>query len=554
MSRAQAIGADDRSPAAHSPSPAALEYPPVSRTDLATAFAADGFIGPVDFLGEAECSLLSRYFDDDGRPPPVDWSKGIAASDPLVYDLATRPLLTSLLTELLGPNVVLWGASVVDREPGEAHPWHTDIDSSAADARCVTVWIGLENTSIDSALTLIRGSHRIGKPLQMVAAARGIAREARTAHAALECARACLADATVIEPAMANGQALLFDGRLWHGSLNTRVSGRRRSLILHYAAADVPLRIPDWSHLEWPFVFQTAPRPPVIAVAGEPNRRANRIVRPPPRSAGRPARLKQLTRSIPSSLPGDLGRGWRPYPLFRGSTPVLASIGCHVSVLDTGHSPHPPHAHLDEEVLIVVDGQAEVVIAAAADDPSPRLETLHAGDVIYYPSYQFHTLRCAGPTPVRYAMFRWHGALSGSSAPLQTSITRGFSPGPVFEAPTAFLRRLHCHHTRMTKGAGYAAHRDDHDGALVLLRGRFRTGGRTVRAPAVVFNPVGEWHDVRGMDDPPAEYVVFEFNAPLTDRRRLDRALAQAAIGHFLAMRSRIRGRVAAIRRRLGAA
>lgn len=241
MRRGRAIRGSDRSNSVPSPSGSAPEYRSVGGGDLAARFATDGFIGPVDFIPPAECSLLSRCFDAADRPAPLDWCKGSVASDRVVYDVATRPLVASLLTELLGPNVILWGASVVDRTPGEAHAWHTDIESSAPDARCVTVWVGLENTSVESSLKLIRGSHRIGKALQMVAAERGVPRDARTTDVALECARAYLSDATVIEPAMENGQALLFDGRVWHGSLNSQVSGRRRSLVLQYAAAGASL-------------------------------------------------------------------------------------------------------------------------------------------------------------------------------------------------------------------------------------------------------------------------------------------------------------------------
>src|SRR5262249_9285940 len=160
-----------------------------------------------------------------------------------------------------------------------------------------------------------------------------------------------------IEPDLRNGQALFFDGRLWHGSLNTRASGRRRALLLQYAAAEVPIRIPDFRHLDWPFVFLSTPLPPVIAVTGKANRRINRITNPPPRSRDRLWPLRSLARSIPWPLARDPERGWRPHPQFYGSTPVLGKIGCHVSVLDPDHSPHRPHAHLDEEILIVLDGQ-----------------------------------------------------------------------------------------------------------------------------------------------------------------------------------------------------
>jgi len=47
--------------------------------------------------------------------------------------------------------------------------------------------------------------------------------------------------------------------------------------------------------------------------------------------------------------------------------------------------------------LVVLDGEAEVLIANAPDDPAPRVERLRRGDFAYYPSFQHHTIRCPGP-------------------------------------------------------------------------------------------------------------------------------------------------------------
>ena len=51
-------------------------------------------------------------------------------------------------------------------------------------------------------------------------------------------------------------------------------------------------------------------------------------------------------------------------------------MGCHVSVLSPGRCPHPPHSHVEEELLIILDGEANVEIASSAVDPSPRVEAL----------------------------------------------------------------------------------------------------------------------------------------------------------------------------------
>ena len=64
-----------------------------------------------------------------------------------------------------GGQVILWGASLLDREPGAVHHWHTDIECAAPEARTVSVWIGLENTTPKSSLDLLKG--RKSRPMSL---------------------------------------------------------------------------------------------------------------------------------------------------------------------------------------------------------------------------------------------------------------------------------------------------------------------------------------------------------------------------------------------------
>ena len=252
-----------------------------------------------------------------------------------------------------------------------------------------------------------------------------------------------------------------------------------------------------------------------------------------------------MTRRIPSPLPRDPEKGWKPLQLYRGSTPVLRHLDCHASVLEPGHSPHPPHAHLDEELLIVLDGEADIVIANAADDEAPRVERLAAGDMIYYPSYQFHTLRCPGPTPVTYFMYRWQAALKGRTAAMSTTIARasgdavpweskGRSRTFVFEGPTGFLEKLHVHRSRVRDGGGYQPHADEYDVAMLFLTGRVKTERGTVESPGAIFYPAGASHGLRGVGTAGAEYLVVEFHGerfPEEPRLRLLQRVARSRLG-----------------------
>jgi hypothetical protein len=80
---------------------------------------------------------------------------------------------------------------------------------------------------------------------------------------------------------VSDGEALIFDGRLWHGSYNALEKETRLALLLQNAKADRPVRIHDPKQLEWPFRFLESPRPPVVCVSGQGDGSINRLVPPP---------------------------------------------------------------------------------------------------------------------------------------------------------------------------------------------------------------------------------------------------------------------------------
>ena len=145
------------------------------------------------------------------------------------------------------------------------HYWHTDIESAAPHGRFVSVWIGLENTCKESALSLASRSHRFGKPIQQITKERGLSRSEATSDRVAAWAREFDGAATIAQPDMKDGQAIVFDGRLWHGSHHTG-HDRRSALLLQYASAGTPIAFPDLDKLdEWPFCF-SAEKPSSILV------------------------------------------------------------------------------------------------------------------------------------------------------------------------------------------------------------------------------------------------------------------------------------------------
>ncbi len=223
-------------------------------------------------------------------------------------------------------------------------------------------------------------------------------------------------------------------------------------------------------------------------------------------------------------LPGDPATGWRRHPLFAGPTGLLAFLGCHVSVLGAGATPHPPHAHEDEEILLMLDGEADLDYGETAEAGSG--ERLRPGGFIHYPAGHFHTLSNPGPRDATYLMFRWHAAAPAGAGPAlprrgvecppapepRRTGGDGFDVTVLLEGPTRHLSKLHAHRTVLHPGCGYPPHADAHDVAIVTLAGEVETLGRRVPPHSAIFYAAGEPHGMANPGGSPAVYLVFEFH------------------------------------------
>lgn len=197
-------------------------------------------------------------------------------------------------------------------------------------------------------------------------------------------------------------------------------------------------------------------------------------------------------------------------------------MNAHVSVLTAGHSPHPPHAHRQEEVLIVLDGEAELVIEDE-NGADARYERLRAGSFVYYPAFQFHTISNPGFAPIKYLMFKWSGPPGEAKRTLPTTIERldidslanasaPFANKFLLEGPTHYLRKLHVHLSELKPGGSHAVHADTHDVAARLLSGTLETMGRRLAPHDVIYFLAGKMHDMKNAGAIPARYLVLEFH------------------------------------------
>jgi len=92
---------------------------------------------------------------------------------------------------------------------------------------------------------------------------------------------------------------------------------------------------------------------------------------------------------------------------FRAPTATLDELELHVTTLNPGQSPHPPHKHANEELVIIKEGSVEAL-------ENGEWRRVGPGSVIFNASNQLHGLRNVGDGPATYHVISWSspGALT----------------------------------------------------------------------------------------------------------------------------------------------
>ena len=85
---------------------------------------------------------------------------------------------------------------------------------------------------------------------------------------------------------------------------------------------------------------------------------------------------------------------------FKSPTITLDELECHVTTLNPGLQSHPPHKHPNEELVIIREGNVEVLSNGEWKKAGP-------GSVIFNASNQLHALKNVGTTPAVYHVLNW---------------------------------------------------------------------------------------------------------------------------------------------------
>jgi quercetin dioxygenase-like cupin family protein len=195
------------------------------------------------------------------------------------------------------------------------------------------------------------------------------------------------------------------------------------------------------------------------------------------------------------------GTAWTIGSAFDLPMPGGWRLHWHVSSLAAGAVPHPRHRHPDEELIVPLCAPLDIVREA-------DVLLLQPGDAAFHPSECLHTLQ-AGERRATYVVLRWRkehaeGApaddgsmVTDAAAATPDPVAPGWLRTVLIDRPTRFLSRLRVHRTEMAAGCGYGWHEDDHDLAIVLVRGTVVSMTRRIAAPAILLHRAGSLHDIR---------------------------------------------------------
>src|SRR3989304_9002961 len=147
---------------------------------------------------------------------------------------------------------------------------------------------------------------------------------------------------------------------------------------------------------------------------------------------------------------------WKIFHALRMYPKGLKELKAHVSLHKGGSMPHELHAHPEEELIVILGGKVQIL---NVDDEGKEHVSQQIGpdSIVYHDSNRAHTIRNIGSAPAIILCLKWIGKkIQGNADFLKSSIFipdykrgSGWKTRRIFESPTQFLTKLHCHTSLM---------------------------------------------------------------------------------------------------------
>jgi quercetin dioxygenase-like cupin family protein len=121
----------------------------------------------------------------------------------------------------------------------------------------------------------------------------------------------------------------------------------------------------------------------------------------PAAAAARGLHAQDSSKRLPSKvflfadLPTKTGDGTRSHAVLDGENHAGFPVEVHVTELEAGKSPHPPHQHVHEEIMMLQVGLLDATV-------NGKTQRLTPGSILYVNSGDLHGVANPGPGRAEY--------------------------------------------------------------------------------------------------------------------------------------------------------
>ena len=221
----------------------ASEFPSGESSAIAERFAKDGYVFPLDVLSAEQAAGYRRQLDELvgraggstlGNKDQLNYGHVIFR---FAHEIVTHPRILDAVEVLLGPDILVWGATFFIKEPRTESfvSWHQDLRYWGLDSDAeVSAWLALSPvTEANGCMRFVPGSHH-GALLPHVDHYEEDNFLTRGQRAAID-----IDEAETVKVTLEPGQASFHHGRLLHASGPNRSDVRRIGLAINYIATHV---------------------------------------------------------------------------------------------------------------------------------------------------------------------------------------------------------------------------------------------------------------------------------------------------------------------------
>lgn len=221
--------------------PTVNDSPKVLTTAQIEDFNKRGYVTPLKIYSPTEIVAIRQYFDDLLARVVAEGGNSYSISSAHmkygpVHDIMTNPTIVDYVSDLLGDNVIGWGAHFFCKMPGDgkAVAWHQDASYwPLTPSKAVTVWLAIDDADEENAcMKFIAGSHHHGHMTYRPSDSA----DHNVLNQSIDNAEQY---GEVVSNPLPAGWASIHADLLLHGSDVNNSNRRRCALTIRYCAADV---------------------------------------------------------------------------------------------------------------------------------------------------------------------------------------------------------------------------------------------------------------------------------------------------------------------------